>query len=148
MKRALSLVELMIVLAILGILAALVVPQLQTPSTQAKEAVAKDNLRILRSMIELYAARHNGVAPGYQDNIPGTPSLFYFNQQIILSGNYFRKMPQNPFNNLDTINFIGDSEDFPAEASGNFGWVYQPATQTIRLDWKGTDKDKIRYFDD
>ena len=63
MKRAFSIAELMIVLAVLGILAAIVVPHFRSYTTQAKEAVAKDHLRLLRSAIELYAVQHHGVPP-------------------------------------------------------------------------------------
>jgi len=148
MKRAFSIAELMIVLAVLGILAAIVVPHFRSYTTQAKEAVAKDHLRLLRSAIELYAVQHHGVPPGYKDNDPGTtPSSVYFQQQTVLAGNYLRKMPENPFNNLDTMNVIGNNEALPAAATGDYGWVYQPATKTIRLDWQGTDKDGIRYYD-
>lgn len=52
-KRGFSLAELLINVAILGILAAVVVPQFQAHSAQAKVAVGKDSLRILRSAIEL-----------------------------------------------------------------------------------------------
>lgn len=148
MKQAFSIVELIIVVAILGILAAIVLPQFQSHATQAKEAAAKDNLRVLRSAIELYAAKHSGVAPGYKDNDPSTaPSSDYFRQQTVLDSHYFVKMPQNPFNKLDTIKMIGNAEALPAEATGNFGWIYQPATETIRLDWPGVDKDGMRYYD-
>jgi general secretion pathway protein G len=148
MKRALSLVELMIVLAVLGILAAIVIPQFQSHTTEAKETVAKEHLRILRGAIELYTAQHSGVPPGYKDNVAGsTASSTYFYQQIVLSGSFFRKMPKNPFNNLDTMSIIGDGQTFPSEATGKFGWIYQPSTMTIRLDWTGKDNDGMRYFD-
>lgn len=65
MKKAFTLVEILIVVAILGILAAIVLPQFQSHTQQAKESAAKDNLRILRNAIELYAAQHDGVPPGY-----------------------------------------------------------------------------------
>jgi len=148
MKQAFSIVELIIVVAILGILAAIVMPQFQSHATQAKEAAAKDNLRVLRSAIELYAAKHTGVAPGYKDNDPTTaPSSDYFRKQTTLDSHYFVKMPLNPFNKLDTIRMIGNGESLPAGATGNFGWIYQPARETIRLDWPGVDKDGIRYYD-
>ena len=60
-----TLVELMIVVAILGVLAAIVLPEFAGHIQQAKESAAKDNLRILREAIERYAADHNGVPPGY-----------------------------------------------------------------------------------
>jgi len=122
MKQAFSIVELLIVVAILGILAAIVMPQLQSQAMQAKEATVKDNLRVLRSAIELYAAKHTGVAPGYKDNDPTTaPGSDYFRQHTMVDSHYSVKMPVNPFNNMDTIKMLGNSEAFPAEATGNFG---------------------------
>jgi len=148
MRRGFSLVELIIVVALLGIMAAIVVPQFQSHSTQAKEAVAKDSLRILRSAIELYTAQHGGIPPGYTNDDPQTsPSSSNFCNQLIVNRHYMIKMPENPFNNRKDIRMLGNSETFPQNATGNFGWVYQAATKTIRLDWQGTDKYEIRYFD-
>jgi len=148
MKRGFSLVELMIVVAVLGILAAIVVPQFQEHATQAKEAVAKDSLRILRSAIELYTARHSSVPPGYKDNNPQNPpagSDFY--QQLVTECRYISGMPQNPFNKRQDLRMIGNNEILPQNPTGQFGWIYQPATKTIRLDWKGVDKSGIRYYE-
>ena len=148
MRRAFSIAELVIVAAIIGILAALVVPHVQNHATTAKVAAARDNLRMLRSAIELYAARHQDVAPGYQDDDPGVaPTAECFCDQTIVQERYMRKMPGNPFNNLDTILMVGNSETFPAEATGHYGWVYQPVTNTVRLDWPGTDSDGVPYFE-
>jgi general secretion pathway protein G len=148
MKRGFSVVELMIVVSVLGILAAIVVPQFQGQSTQAKEAVARDSLRILRSAIELYTAQHSGVPPGYEDDnpqIPPTSSSFY--DQLVVNRIYLSKIPKNPFNNLRDIRMIGNAETFPEKAIDGYGWVYQPATMTIRLNWPGSGSDGIRYFD-
>ena len=148
MKKAFSLVELMIVVAVLGILAAIVVPQFQDNSTQAKKAVAKDNIRLLRSTIELYAAQHSGVPPGYENDNPATvPTFANFLTQTMETGNYLLKMPDNPFNNLDTMLVIPNGGTLPSQATGQYGWIYQPAVMTIKLDWTGTDKDGIRYYD-
>jgi len=148
MKKGFSLVELMIVVAVLGILAAIVVPQFQNYSTQAREAVAKDSLAVLRGAIELYAARHDGVPPGYKgDDVTTTPSALVFYKQMIVDGRYLSEMPENPFNNLDTVKIISNAATFPATALGGSGWVYQPATKTIKLDWPGADKKGISYFE-
>ena len=138
----------MIVVAVLGILAAIVVPQFQSHATQAKEAVARDNLRILRGGIELYATQHGGVPPGYEDDDPGTvPSSSTFYNQLVFEGPYVLKAPENPFNGLSTTLVIANAGTFPEVPTGSYGWVYQPATSTIRLDWPGVDKDGVRYYD-
>ncbi len=67
-KYAFTLVEILIVVAILGILAAIVLPTFQDHVQQARESAAKDNLRILRNAIEVYAAQHNDVPPGYPND--------------------------------------------------------------------------------
>ncbi len=148
MKKGFSLVELMIVVAVLGILAAIVVPQFQSQATQAKESAAKSNLRTLRGAIELYTTQHSGIPPGYPNNNPTeSPSMDSFTTQMITNGRYLASIPENPFNNKKLMKVLANSESFPAEATGDFGWIYQPATKTIRLDRTGTDKDGIRYYD-
>ena len=138
----------MIVVAVLGILAAIVTPQFQRYSSQAKADVAKDSLHLLRAAIELYTARHGDVPPGYKgDDVTTTPSASFFYKQMIPDGRYLSEIPENPFNNLDTVKIISNAATFPATAIGGFGWVYQPATKTIKLDWPGADKKGVSYFD-
>jgi general secretion pathway protein G len=150
MKRAFSLVELVIVVALLGILAAIVVPQFQSHTTEAKEATAKNNLHILRGAIELYAAQHNDVPPGYPDDDPSrTPGDKPFYDQIIKNGSYMSERPENPFNNIALIDVLDNNEDFPLAPvnTDSYGWIYKPATREIKLNWPGTDSKGIAYFD-
>ncbi len=138
----------MIVVAVLGILAAIVVPQFQSYSTEAKKAVAKDALRMLRSAIELYTAQHSGIPPGYEDDDPtAAPTSANFLEQLAGNQDYLAKVPENPFNNLQSIRMIGNSESFPSGAVDGYGWVYQAATKTIRLNWPGADSSGLRYFE-
>jgi general secretion pathway protein G len=60
-----TLVELLIVVIIIAILAAIVVPQFSSATLDAKEAALDNNLAGMRSGIELFRAQHSGgVYPG------------------------------------------------------------------------------------
>jgi prepilin-type N-terminal cleavage/methylation domain-containing protein len=62
--RAFTLVELLVVIIIIGILAAVAIPQFGDASTDAKKSALKENLRTLRSAIEKYYHDHNSAYPG------------------------------------------------------------------------------------
>jgi prepilin-type N-terminal cleavage/methylation domain-containing protein len=59
-----TLVELLIVVIILAILAAIIVPQFSSATIDAQEAALDANLNRMRSVIELFQAQHNGMYPG------------------------------------------------------------------------------------
>jgi prepilin-type N-terminal cleavage/methylation domain-containing protein len=150
MKKSFTLVEILIVVAILGILAAITLPTLQGHIQQARDSAAKDNLRILRNAIELYAAQHNNVAPGYANNdTSNTPLYIFLTTQLATVGHYLSELPENPFNRKSLVKMIGNSEDFPAAPveTSEYGWIYKPATKTIKLNWEGTDSAGVAYFD-
>jgi prepilin-type N-terminal cleavage/methylation domain-containing protein len=148
MGRAFSIVELVIVVAIIGILAALCMPYLQNQAVEAKETAARDNLRVLRGMIRFYAVHHGDTPPGYEGNDRTIePTAECFRRQMIVEASYLRRIPANPFNDLDTLCIIGNAEPFPTTATGQYGWIYQAATGTIRIDWSGKDTQGVPYLD-
>ena len=147
-KKAFSLIELLIVISILGIMAAIVLPTFQGNIQKAKEAAAKDSLRILRTTIEAYAAKNNGIPPGYPDNDTSqAPQPIEVFRQLVQLGEYLSKMPENPFNGMNGLRIFIDAAPFPTEANGTSGWLYKPATKEIRLNWPGTDSEGISYFE-
>ena len=143
-KRGFTLVEILIVVVILGILAAIVVPQFTQASTEAKLNSLCSNLQSLRSQIELYKVQHNDVAPGNDiDSSTGavTANVASFAPQMVFCtdingadngtkerdatyefGPYLERIPDNPFNNSDTI---------AVAAADGVGWVYDPDTGEI-----------------
>lgn len=63
LHRGFTLVELLIVVIILAILAAIVIPQFSTATVDAQEAALDSNLNALRSAIDLYKTQHSGKYP-------------------------------------------------------------------------------------
>lgn len=63
-QRGFTLVELLIVVIIVAILAAIVIPQFSNSSLEAKEAALDSNLSAVRAAMELYKLQHNNQYPG------------------------------------------------------------------------------------
>jgi type IV pilus assembly protein PilA len=163
MKKGFTFTEFVIAVAIVGIMAAVAAPVYQSYVLSAKESAAKDNLRILRNVIEIYAIQHNETPPGYTENEPsqGVSSKVFIEQlvrsEVIEEQGSESKIkrtglgifPKNPFNGKDVVLLIADGQKFPAAPvePEYFGWVYKPATKNIRVNSDGVDKEGVRYFD-
>jgi len=80
-KSGFTLIEILIVLSIIGILLGLAVPQYQMSVKRAREAVLKENLFILRKMIDQY----------YQDKHKYPSTL-----QSLVEENYLKTIPIDP----------------------------------------------------
>ena len=162
-RKAFTLIEILIVVSILGILAAVVVPRFSQSSTKAKEAAAKEILQSLRTQMELFKIQHNGLKPGYI-----RPGLTY-DELVILQlcrysdidgnlfdaeppnevyklGPYLKDYPKNPFNNESgSITFYDAANEAPP--TGSNGWIYNAVTGEIHVDWPGTDSEGVAYYD-
>ncbi len=113
-RKGFTLVEILIVVVILGILAAIVIPQFTDASTDAKEASMQTDLQTMRSQIELFKIQHT-------DALPDTNSFAEFETELTTRisgfGPYMQKIPKNVFNGLNTIRFDG-----AAAGAGSAGW--------------------------
>lgn len=59
-RRGFTLIEILIVVVILGILAAIVIPQFSSASNEAAVSSVRSQLQTLRSQVELYRVQNNG----------------------------------------------------------------------------------------
>jgi general secretion pathway protein G len=154
-NKAFTLVEILIVVVILGILAAIVLPKFSNASAEARASMLADDLRLFRSQIEIYKEQHMGIPPGPdastfcnqmtmasnaagQTAAPGTAGFTF--------GPYFSQMPANPINGKNTVQIIA-AGSFPTAADDANGWVYQPSTLIFNADCAGSDDAGKSFFD-
>ena len=109
-RRAFTLIEILIVVVILGILAAIVIPQFTDASEDAMDASVRSTLQTIRSQIELYNIQ-NPATP-YDDGT-ATDGTFW---DPLLQGNYLQSAPKNPMQN-------GSSSVGAAPGMGD-GWAW------------------------
>jgi len=164
-RKAFSLVELLIVVVILGILAAIVLPRFSNASAVARASMLADNLRVIRMQLAVYKGQHGGVAPGYPGGNPnGTPTEALFLAQMTQAskpsgqtaapgtpgydyGPYLREMPADPINGKTTVQVIANDGTFPDAGDDSDGWVYQPSTLVFNADCSGADDKAKSYFE-
>jgi general secretion pathway protein G len=104
-QKGFTMIELVFVIMIIGIIAAIVLPNYIKFTKRAKEAVVKENMHTVQLAIESFAAEQLGVYPQAADEV----TL----KTLLPQGKY----PNNPFTNAETaVNWNAD----PA-ASGEMG---------------------------
>jgi len=91
-KRAFTLVEILIVVVILGILAAIVIPQFTNASQEATVSSVESMLQTIRSQVELYRVKNNGVLPDLTAD-----------WDDLVTGDYLQSDPVNPIVGSSTI---------------------------------------------
>src|SRR2546421_12837901 len=112
---AMTLIETLIVIVILGILAAIVYPSFQVATQDAEDNKHKAQLRLIRSQIEMYRMQHGGVLPNLIDSWDDlTKPSTYRNRTV---GPY---LDAPPINNKRSTVFDGDKVDPPSD----YGFVY------------------------
>lgn len=85
-KKGFSLIELLIVMSILGILAAIATPSYQRHLIKAREAVLAEDLYQMRDAIDQFFSDHMR----YPDNL-----------EELVSSKYLRQLPKDPFTRSD-----------------------------------------------
>jgi general secretion pathway protein G len=131
-SKGFTLVEILIVVVILGILAAIVIPQFTNASQEAQVGNVQTQLQTLRSQIELFRVRNNGNPPALVG--AGTASFSDLMTPPAGQQAYVRTAPINPRNKssdvVESATPILSANDGPAVAGGA-GWLYNSTTGEI-----------------
>lgn len=127
--RAFTLIEIMVVVVLLGILAAIVFAQVSGATDSAKSSSIKSQLQTIRGQLELYYTQHAGSYPTLaQLNANWTVMTGKTDISGAVSasgafGPYLQQPPRNP---------IQDSASLAASPAVGVGWVYDETTGDIR----------------
>ncbi|HZL99218.1 MAG TPA: prepilin-type N-terminal cleavage/methylation domain-containing protein [Planctomycetota bacterium] len=147
-----TLVEILIVVAILGLLAAIALPQFTSRKEQSSSAAMVSSLSVLRTAIDSYWTQH--------DEFPGQGGAVEFADQLLKPTNragtvgtgtgfgygpYLRsgKLPVNPLTGESTVQVVAAMPNAPG---GPEAWIYASSTGEIRCNVAGATEDGVDYF--
>ncbi|HVQ24315.1 MAG TPA: prepilin-type N-terminal cleavage/methylation domain-containing protein [Planctomycetota bacterium] len=151
-RAGFTLVEIMIVVAILALLAAVALPQFTSEKEEGKASAMVSSLSVLRTAIDSYWTQH--------DKFPGQGGPEEFAEQLIKATNkagttgagtgfgygpYLRngKLPLNPLTGTSTVRIV---TAMPTEPTGTEAWIYASTTGEIRCNVTGKTIDGVDYY--
>lgn len=124
-RHGFTLVEILIVVVILGILAAIVVPQFTTAANDARDGNIVTQVQVLENQFELFKARTGKYPTVAQLNAASSTVMDpdgnpYPGWGIMIDGNYIKSPPINPYTN-----------GFAVAANKSADWKYNKSSGTI-----------------
>ena len=141
-------IEIVILVALLGILSALIYPRFQQMQEAGREAATKSNIGAIKSAISIYYGDHEGVWPTNLDINDRTAGFGF--------GNYLDVMPKvkathpvdpakSPEGGSVTYKSFTDDPSLAAPGSLGKGWRYERETGRIWVNSSETDSQGVSY---
>jgi prepilin-type N-terminal cleavage/methylation domain-containing protein len=138
--RAFTLVEILIVVVILGILAAIAIPQFAGASQNAQSTATHDALQKVRRAVNIYRVRHGGAMPpivegdGREDPDTG---LTCWGELVGTSGDYMLGVPINQWvSGANARRVVVVPNAVPdAVFQTDYGWIFDPVNGEV---WAGS----------
>ncbi len=126
-RKGFTLVEILIVVIILGILAAIVIPQFTNASEDARKSNMKSQLQTQRSQLELYKLQHRDTQP----------TLAGFWTAMTTATEDDGTSPEagddvfGPYLQSESVNPLTNSSSVAAAPGAAVGWVYNETTGLV-----------------
>ena len=125
-RRAFTLVEILIVVIILGVLAAIVIPTFANASDDARRTNMRNQLQTLRGTVGLYRIQHRDVTPllitGGWELVTQKTTIDGVVDPLGTLGPYLPAPPVNPLTNSSAIVAVGSG------AAVTNGWFYDESS--------------------
>ena len=115
-EEGFTLIELLIVMALLGVLVAVLLPKYQDLTPEAKIAATQQNLESIRSAVLIYASKNQGASP------------FPTALDSLVAQGYLRRMPVEKISGVTTVDLQAAANDASLTADNGGGWIYNPTT--------------------
>ncbi|MBL8758326.1 MAG: prepilin-type N-terminal cleavage/methylation domain-containing protein [Phycisphaerae bacterium] len=122
-SKAFTLIEILIVVVILGILAAIVIPQFTKASEDAQVGNVQTQLQTIRSQIELYRVKNNGQYP--PSVVAGGAGAVAWAD--LIGVDYLKAPPVNPRTNSSSVALGADH----TAGAATDGWIWNDTTKTL-----------------
>ena len=125
-RKGFSLIEMVIVILILGIIAAVAAPRMFDTATTAEENTTRQQLQVLRNAIEMYRAR-DGVYPA-EGELPNAMAAM-LNGPFPAPSVGSKRGDAGVYYDLDPTSA---TEVTPSSTTAG-GWAYKPANGSLKL---------------